>query len=120
MARVTEEIAAPDAAEMEFESESGYIGVDAFGVRYGVRGASTSGIGVRGFSEIATGVLGQSELGLGGDFGGKSAPIRLRPAEGTEGPPKTGNHQVGEMFVDGKGNLYFCAQPNVWRQIVMV
>jgi hypothetical protein len=103
------------------------IGVDAFGTHHGVRGASTTGVGVaghsakgagvHGVSETGTGVVGASEAGLGGDFSGAAAPIRLRPAEGTDGPPSDGTHRVGELYVDGKGELYFCS--GGWRRVVL-
>jgi hypothetical protein len=83
----------------------------------GVAGNCEKGIGVRGQSDQGTGVLGFSELGLGGDFGGTRAPIRLRPNEAAQAPPKGG--EVGELFVDNKGTLYFCTQGGIWKTVVL-
>ena len=120
---------AVDVAVLATSTGQTGIGVDAFGANHGVRGASTTGVGavgqsakgvgVRGVSETGTGVLGASEAGLGGDFSGASAPIRLRPAEGTDGPPSGGTHHAGELYVDGNGELYFCSKPGVWRRVVL-
>jgi hypothetical protein len=120
---------AVDVAVLATSTGQTGIGVDAFGVHHGLRGESTAGVGavgqsakgvgVRGVSEMGTGVVGTSEAGVGGDFSGGAAPIRLRPAEGTDGPPVGGRHQVGELYVDGNGELYFCSKPGVWRRVVM-
>ena len=66
---------------------------------YGVTGHADDvhGIGVRGMSKH----------GYGATLQGGLAPLRLLPAE-TEGVPASGYHQVGELFVDSKGDLYFC------------
>jgi len=88
----------------------------------GVIGHSGKGSGVIGKSDQGPGVLGMSEIGVGGEFGGTSAAIRLRPAEGGEGFPKSGDHQVGELFLDSKANLFFCVtsgKPGVWVQFAM-
>jgi hypothetical protein len=120
---------AVDVAVLATSTGQTGIGVDAFGAHHGLRGDSTTGVGavghsargvgVRGISEMGTGVVGVSEAGLGGDFSGAAAPIRLRPAEGTDGPPSDGTHHVGELYVDGNGELYFCSKPGVWRKVVL-
>jgi hypothetical protein len=50
---------------------------------------------------------------------GGQAPLRLLPAE-TAGVPASGYHQVGELFVDSHGNLFFCkvtGSPGTWVKI---
>jgi hypothetical protein len=96
-----------------YADAAGSWGVNAFG----------SAIGVS--AEGATGVRGKSSTGLGGDFSGASAPIRLQPAA-TGGAPSTGVHKRGEMFVDAHGILYFCtadssstAPAGVWKKVVL-
>jgi hypothetical protein len=116
-------------AEGEGSSGVGVVATGATGLTatstnpagVGVIGHSPKGVGVRGFSESGTGVVGHSELGIGGYFSGTKAPIRLQPAEGGDATP-TGDHQVGELYVDGKANLYFCSgagNPGVWKKIAM-
>jgi hypothetical protein len=72
---------------------------------------------VRGTSDQGAGVQGSSELGVGGDSGGTKAAIRRRPNEDAQAPPK--GAEVGEMFVDTKGTLYFCSQAGVWKTVVL-
>jgi hypothetical protein len=86
----------------------------------GVFGFSDAGgIGVRGFSNSNDGVLGFSDNGYGGHFRGGRAPLRLQPAT-ESGHPTTGNHQRGELYVDGKGDLFFCKDdgtPGIWFRV---
>ena len=74
-----------------------------------VHGESNSGIGVSGSSVSSVGVFGESVDGIGGHFGGGLAPLSLDPSQ-TPGPPQTGDHNMGEFFVDSNGVLYFCVQ----------
>ena len=70
--------------------------------------------GVKGIS-IAPGGSG----GYGGDFEGELAPIWLRPSK-TEGSPSTGAHNMGELYVDNQGALYFCVAggtPGTWKTV---
>src|SRR6516165_9846220 len=91
------------------EGRSGsYVGVDGF---------CLNGTGVHGLGGDS-GVTGTSQKGYGGTFGGPRAraAIRLLPAE-TPGAPTTGTHQVGELFVDSQGALYYCRKggtPGTW------
>jgi hypothetical protein len=65
------------------------------------------GVGVYGTSENNIGVWGQSEQSYGASFQGGLAPLRLVPSN-TAGPPTTGTHNMGELYVDSQGVLYFC------------
>lgn len=50
------------------------------------------------------------------------APIRLNPSS-TSNAPTSGNHKMGELFVDNAGILYYCAQdgtPGIWRKVHLV
>ena len=60
--------------------------------------------------------------GYGCEFGGDQAPLRLIPAQ-TAGAPTTGEHSVGEFYVDGKGSLFYCLSagtPGTWKRIELV
>jgi hypothetical protein len=70
-------------------------GVNSFGDQYGV------------YSEGKTGIMAKSNSGLGSEFSGAGAPIRLDPAT-TPGAPSTGTHKRGELYVDSAGNLFLC------------
>jgi hypothetical protein len=78
----------------------GSLGLNAFGASTGVYG------------EGGTGVKGKSYTGLGGDFSGATAPIRLQPAT-TSGAPTTGTHKRGELYVDSQGQLFLCVADSV-------
>ncbi len=53
------------------------------------------------------GIGGISVGGYGGEFQGGPAQIRLiQEATAPVGAPTTGDHKLGELFVDGAGNLY--------------
>ncbi len=70
------------------------------------------------------GVSGSSSEGYGGLFVGGLAPIYLEPSSisGTP-PPTTGNHRMGELYVDSGGELYFCIQngtPGTWKKVQLV
>lgn len=85
----------------------------------GVYGFSSSGVGILGYSQSQYGVSGSSGMSYGGSFYGGLAPLRLVPAS-TPGAPSTGNHLMGELYVDSVGNLYFCTQngtPGTWAKL---
>jgi hypothetical protein len=82
------------------------VGVEGRADNIGVSGTA-SNIGVKGFSELSIGVAGNSTSGYGGTFGGGRAPLKLWPSN-TQGPPTSGNHSMGELYVDNQGVLYFC------------
>jgi hypothetical protein len=95
------------------ERKSGVFGftTQTTGAAFGVSGRSDSpaGAGVNGFSD----------QGYGGHFSGGRSPLRLEPAI-TPGRPTTGNHQRGELFVDGNGDLFFCKDsgtPGNWFRV---
>lgn len=78
----------------------------------GVMGMTAgSGAGVRGRALNASGVGMQAD--------GGRAQLLLVPAD-TAGPPRAGNHVVGEVFVDSAGEHYICAgagTPGLWRKV---
>ena len=61
-------------------------------------------------------VYGQSTSGYGAELDGGVAPLLLTPAS-VAGPPTTGAHVLGELYVDSTGVLYRCAAagtPGTW------
>jgi hypothetical protein len=65
------------------------------------------------------GVRGMSKHGYGATLQGGRAPLRLLPAE-TPGAPASGLHEMGELFADSKGDLFFCkvtGLPGTWVKI---
>ena len=85
-------------------------------------GTSQSGRGVHGVSDTFIGVVGESASGVGGNFSGGLAPLRLQPASNV-GPPAAGDHRRGELFVDSGGALFFCVadgNPGTWRQVHLI
>jgi hypothetical protein len=89
---------------------------------YGVYGACYDGAaGVAGFSRgTGLGVSGVSTSGVGAQFSGGSAPLCLVPAAVT-GPPTSGTHAQGELYVDSNGALYLCTAAGTsgtWQQVV--
>ena len=88
--------------------------------RFGVIGASDTGTGVYGYSAGGggTGVTGIGD-GVGGFFSGTRAPIRLMP-KSPAGPPTTGQHYLGELYVSIDGHLWFCrvsGSPGEWVRL---
>jgi hypothetical protein len=73
----------------------------------GVYGNSTTGWGVVGQSAQSAGVNGNSSFGAGGQFYGGRAQIWLVPAAGA-GPPSTGAHSVGDVWMDSRGTAWIC------------
>jgi hypothetical protein len=95
--------------------------VGSSGSNTGVTGNSTSGAGVVGSSGSNTGVAGKSSSGAGvrgtgkrgGDFSGKAAAVRLRPA--TTSHPASGS--AGDVFVDHNNHLWFCRGGTTWVKL---
>ena len=83
------------------ESGSGATGAGLNGSGRG------TGTGVAGQSGSGIGVQGNSNSGLGGSFTGGQAPIALGAA-GFAGPPTSGVHIQGELFVDSNGTIWVC------------
>jgi hypothetical protein len=85
----------------------------------GVSGSSTgNAFGVRGISNTNTGVVGASTSGIGGEFNGGKAQLRLQPSS-TLGRPTTGQHNQGELFMDSGAALFVCTAtgtPGTWRR----
>jgi hypothetical protein len=68
--------------------------------------------------------MAKSYIGLGGEFSGASAPIRLDPAT-TAGAPTSGTHKRGELYVDSQGSLFLCVADSAgtsagtWKKVVL-
>lgn len=57
---------------------------------------------------LGAGIGGVSAKGYGGEFVGGKSSVRLIPGDDVaEGAPTDGAHLVGELFVDGAGELFF-------------
>ena len=106
-----------------FQAKGG-PGVVAFAPGYAaVVGANGGGgTGVLGFSgdepprRVArdAGVYGASEKGRGGIFKGNVAQLRLVPSAATTHPS---SGQIGDLFVDKSGRLWFCKGGTTWKQV---
>jgi hypothetical protein len=79
---------------------------------------------VRGFNQSTNGsgigVDGNSTAGIGGQFTGGKAPMRLVPQASGTGAPTTGTHAAGEFYVDSAGALFYCTTagtPGTWQQL---
>lgn len=87
----------------------------------GVTGIATTGSGTVGQAGSGVGVRGTAAgTGLGGQFGGGRAQLHLVPSPTVTGHPTTGNHLVGELFMDKVGALYLCkaaGTPGTWKLI---
>jgi hypothetical protein len=100
-------------------------GVYGLGFFDGVIGVSIGdeGTGVQGHDtatgQLGTGVVGESDNGIGVLASGGLAPLFLQPpiSSGAVGPPTTGTHQAGELYVDFNGALFYCFAANEWIQI---
>src|SRR5262249_50742811 len=106
----------------------------------GTVGRSTTHDGVQGSSQVAGksgvwghnegeqaggfGVYGNSGRGYGAGFQGGLAPLLLVPSNVRGSPTAaTGNHVMGELYVDSEGDLYFCKQagtPGTWKRVQLV
>ena len=96
----------------------------------GVRAIGDEGVVARGttigLDVTATGpaINAASSNGVGGDFSGAVAPIRLDPAA-TPGAPQSGTHHKGELYVDSNGQLFLCIADSIngtagtWKQVVL-
>jgi hypothetical protein len=101
---------------------------------YATGGTNLTGVGVQGVSfTSAPGVLGLGEFGtygIGaygavgeGSYGvaalGSLAPLYLVPSS-SSGPPTTGTHSRGEVYVDTNGTFFICnadGTPGTWRRL---
>jgi hypothetical protein len=107
----------------------GVIGDAAGSSGVGVLGRHTLGTGVRGEGKTGVhgkatsgnGVFGESGSGYGAVLKGGRAAIRLVPAT-TVGKPTTGNHQIGELYLDKVGTLFICTvagTPGTWKKVTV-
>jgi hypothetical protein len=63
------------------------------------------------------GISADSVYGLGSQFSGGLAPLRLVPAASGTGAPSKGAHKLGELYVDSAGSLFYCTvagSPGTW------
>jgi hypothetical protein len=103
-------------------ARSGVYGLNLYsGDPLGLDTTERTSCGVTGHADdfYGIGVRGMSKHGYGATLQGGQAPLRLLPAE-TAGAPLSGDHQVGELFVDSQGNLFFCkvtGVPGTWFKI---
>jgi hypothetical protein len=77
-----------------------------------------------GDSAQGIGVTGTSTSGIGGEFGGGKAQLRLVP-KGAAGKPTTGTHRKCEIFMDSAGTLFVCTAGDgttvgTWRQVTTI
>ena len=99
----------------------GNIGLEGTGGSYGVTGIGDL-YGVYGNGNNDAGVSGESANAYGGAFNGGLAPLWLVPSH-SQGPPNTGDHLMGEFYVDNQGALYFCVAngtPGTWKRVQLV
>lgn len=92
-------------------------GLEAKGQRYAAILAVNSGP----FNQ-SVGVVGKSVVGLGGEFAGGAAQIRLIPSAHIGAPTDIG-HQKGELFLDANADLFICVQGPpipVWKRVSLV
>jgi len=88
----------------------------------GIFGESLNGFGVGGRSSSGIGVQGTSTSGYGGSFAGGLTAIRLTPAATGTGAPTSGAHQVGELYADSAGALFYCTvagTPGTWLPVLL-
>jgi hypothetical protein len=98
-------------------SGAGMLGRHTLGT--GVRGEGKTG--VHGKATSGNGVFGESGSGYGAVLKGGRAAIRLVPAT-TVGKPTTGNHQIGELYLDKVGTLFICTvagTPGTWKKVTV-
>jgi hypothetical protein len=111
--------------EANSRARSGVYGLNLYsGDPHSLDQADRTSYGVTGHADdfYGIGVRGMSKHGYGATLQGGQAPLRLLPAE-TAGKPASG--QVGELFVDSHGDLYFCkvtgsqvtGSPPTWKKI---
>jgi hypothetical protein len=75
----------------------GVIGSGNVGVRG--QGTATDAVGIEGF--------GSSPGCVGGSFDGIRAPITIA-GQSSDGPPISGAHDIGDVWPDGHGIIWFC------------
>jgi hypothetical protein len=86
----------------------------------GVFGSSQVNTGVEGRSVSSIGVAGLSTGGVGGEFEGHAAALRVDVGSLTAPPARTDSHFPGELDPDVNGNLWYCAvagSPGGWRKL---
>jgi hypothetical protein len=109
--------------ETSASGRSGVYGLNTAspGIRIAANAPAGGIWGVTGHADDfnGIGVRGMSKHGYGATLQGGRAPLRLLPAE-TPGAPTSGGHKMGELFVDSKGDLFFCkttGTPGTWVKI---
>jgi hypothetical protein len=95
------------------EIRTGNSGENSIAVQANNQSTGAGSIGIKATATASTG-------GLGASLAGSLAPLLLMPA-GTNGAPKTGIHAAGELYVDAKGDLYYCraaGTPGTWVNLL--
>jgi hypothetical protein len=76
---------------------------------------SGAGPGVWGYATgMAPGLKGTSALGRGAVVAGKKAQLKLAPSAALTHPT---SGQMGDLFVDKSGRLWFCKGATTWKQL---
>jgi serine protease len=95
----------------------GNDGTGSIPAPYAILATSKNGSGVKA-SAAVTGIV-----AIGGDYGveakGARAPLLLDPASGV-GPPTSGDHLPGEIFLDANAALFQCVasgSPGTWVRV---
>jgi hypothetical protein len=97
------------------EGRLGVVGIH-LGDETGIGGVFRAG--VRGSSSSGPGVLGEGKYG--GEFQGTSAQLRLLPGA-SAGRPTTGDHFIGEIYMDSAATLFVCVangSPGTWVKVL--
>jgi hypothetical protein len=107
-------VAALSVGAIRGKGAGGYAGLAGFGGGISGPGVYAEGGAGNGNGVYAVGtgtasaVFGTgSASGLGGAFQGGRSPINLSPAA-TAGPPTTGSHGAGDVWVDSNGTHWLC------------
>ena len=105
------------AVEGDGHAVKGYAVAETAAGVYGV--ATSRGKGVWGDTSgpnhpSSIGVYGSSRSGRGASFGGKLAPLRLRPSNDLAHPAQG---QRGDLFVERGGSLWYCKGLTNWVQL---
>jgi hypothetical protein len=110
----------PPAGVVGIGDGAGVVGFGDVGVQ------ATGNVGAGVFASGEPGVLGSGSMvgvsgqafGYGVEAQGNTAPLHLVPSTtGVAGPPTSGDHQMGELYVDSVGALFYCrvsGTPGTW------
>ena len=83
------------------------------GVRAAINASSSEGRAVNAVSTLGVGIRAKG-FERGGTFFGRRAQVRLLPFNRRTHPKKG---QMGDLFVDKKGRLWYCVGGTQWRKL---